>query len=96
MNIRTLPLLLAVFLTSGPSLAATRTITLEVQNMTCPVCPLTVRKALEHVAGVQQVSVDYGRKTATVQFDDSSATVERLTEANQAAGFPSAAKGDGQ
>lgn len=95
MNIRMLPLLLAFYLTSGPGLAATRTLTLDVQNMTCPVCPLTVRKALEQVPGVQQVSVDYGRKTATVQFDDAITTTERLTAATQAIGFPSLAKEDG-
>lgn len=95
MNTRKLSLLLALYLASVPSIAATRTVTLEVRNMTCPVCPLTVQKALKQVSGVEQVSIDYASKTVTVQFDDASATVDRLTEATKAAGFPSAARRDG-
>ena len=33
-------------------LAASRTVTLDIQNMTCAVCPIMVKKALEHVSGV--------------------------------------------
>jgi len=29
--------------------AATQTVTLAVKNMTCPVCPITVKKALNRV-----------------------------------------------
>jgi mercuric ion binding protein len=29
-----------------------QTVTLDVQNMTCAVCPITVKKALERVPGV--------------------------------------------
>jgi mercuric ion binding protein len=96
MNIRLLPPLLALVLASGPGSAAPRTITLDVQNMTCPVCPLTVRKALEQVSGVQQVTFDYESKTATVQFDDATATPGRLTEATAAAGYPSTVRSEGK
>ncbi len=89
MNTHPIPLLLTLVLVSGPGIAAPRTVTLDVQNMTCPVCPLTVRKALEQVSGVQRVTVDYGSKTATVQFDDATATEDRLAEATKAAGYPS-------
>jgi periplasmic mercuric ion binding protein len=85
---------LAFAVTSGAALAASRTVALEVQNMTCAVCPITVKKALEHVPGVQQVSVDYTSKTATVQFDDTKAKVNTLTEATKAAGYPSAIQED--
>jgi mercuric ion binding protein len=81
---------------SGAALAASKTITLEVQNMTCAVCPLTVRKALEHVAGVQQVTVDYASKTATVEFDEATTTPEQLTEATKNAGYPSSVKAEKQ
>ena len=77
---------------SGSALAASRTVTLDVQNMTCAVCPITVKKALEHVAGVQQVSVDFASKTATVQFDDTKATADKLTEATKTAGYPASIK----
>lgn len=75
--------------------AAPRTVTLDVRNMTCPVCPLTVKKALERVPGVRHVTVDYASKAATVQFDDATATADALTTAIQAAGYPSTVKKDG-
>jgi mercuric ion binding protein len=87
---------LAFAVTSGSALAASRTITLDVQNMTCAVCPITVKKALEHVPGVQQASVDYASKTATAQFDDTATTADKLTEATKAAGYPSIVKEDGK
>jgi mercuric ion binding protein len=87
-------LFLAIAVTSGSALATSRTITLDVQNMTCAVCPITVKKALEQVSGVQKVKVDYASKTATVQFDDSIVTVDKLTESTQSAGFPSIVKGN--
>jgi mercuric ion binding protein len=85
---------LAFAMTSGAALAASRTVTLDVQNMTCAVCPITVKKALERVSGVQQVTVDYASKTATVEFDDAAATTDQLTEATKNAGYPSSVKVD--
>jgi len=82
--------LLPLSLVAGAVQAAPRIATLEVRNMTCPVCPITVKKALESVAGVQRVSIDYERKTATVHFDDAATSADRLTEAAKAAGYPSA------
>ena len=92
MKTKILLLFLAFAVISGSTLAASRTVTLDVQNMTCAVCPITVKKALEHVSGVQQVSVDYASKTATVQFDDTAATADKLTEATKEAGYPSSIK----
>lgn len=49
------------------SLAAPlQTTVLDVQNMTCGLCPVTVKKALEKLAGVSQAQVDFAKKTATV------------------------------
>ncbi|MEQ1546087.1 mercury resistance system periplasmic binding protein MerP [Methyloglobulus sp.] len=92
MKTKILPLFLALAFMSGSALAAPRTVTLDVQNMTCAVCPITVKKALEHVSGVQQVTVDYASKTAIVEFDDMVATVDKLTEATQNAGYPTSIK----
>ncbi len=82
-------LLLAFLALSGPALAASQTVTLNVQNMTCAVCPITVKKSLERVSGVQQVKVDYASKTVTVQFDDTVATSDQFTKATKDAGYPS-------
>lgn len=84
-----LSLVLMLIIPSDPALAATRTVTLAVQNMTCAVCPITVKKALEQVSGVQKVDIDYEGKTATVEFDDAAVTAEQLSEATKRVGYPS-------
>lgn len=84
---------LSLCLAAGAACAAPGTVTLDVRNMTCPVCPITVRKALERVSGVHKVTVDFDHKTATVEFDDATATTEKLTEAAKTAGYPSSVRG---
>ena len=65
------------------------TVTLDVKNMTCTTCPITVRKSLEKVSGVSAVKVDYDKKTATVTYDPDKAKLDALTHATTNAGFPS-------
>ncbi|MDG9921759.1 cation transporter [Pseudomonas juntendi] len=40
--------------------APPKTVTLNVQNMTCGLCPITVKKSLEKVSGVSDVQVNLG------------------------------------
>lgn len=70
--------------------AAPKTAVLDVQNMTCGLCPLTVRKSLERVPGVSQAHIDFGQKTATVTFDPDKTSAAALVKATTDAGFPSA------
>jgi mercuric reductase len=46
-----------------------QTVMLDMQNMTCAMCSITIRKALEGVDGVQSAKVDFDSKTANVTFD---------------------------
>ena len=69
-----------------------QTVILDVQNMTCGVCPITVRKALQKVPGVSEAKVDLEGKTATVRFDAAKADVAALVKATTEAGFPSTAR----
>lgn len=72
------------------TLAATpKTVTLDVTNMTCALCPITVKKSLEKVSGVSAVKVDFDKKTATVTYDSDKAQLEALTNATTNAGYPS-------
>ena len=81
--------LFALLVLAGSALAAEpRTITLRVEHMTCAACPVTVRKALSHVAGVTQSTVDMKAHTATVTFDPGKTTPEALAMAVSEAGFP--------
>jgi len=78
---------LAVLAAAGAE--ETRTVTLAVSNMSCALCPITVRKALEKTRGVQQATVDFASKTATVRFDPKATNEEALVRATTNAGFPS-------
>lgn len=86
-----------VLLGSSTVLAAERTITLAVENMTCATCPPTVKKALSAVPGVSKVEVSLEKQNAVVTFDDARTTIEALTKASTNAGYPAklaaAAKG---
>jgi len=55
---------------SAPAWAATKTVTLSVPGMTCAACPITVKKALTKVDGVQKAEVSYEKREAVVTFDD--------------------------
>lgn len=70
--------------------APPKTVTLDVQNMTCELCPITVKKSLEKVPGVGAVKIDFAKKTATVTYDPDKAQPEALTVATTNAGYPSA------
>lgn len=81
---------LAVLLATSSAFAGgPRTATLDVTKMDCAVCPITVRKALEKVPGVESAKVDLKTHRAVVSFDPSKATPELLTKATADAGFPS-------
>ncbi|HEV2417001.1 MAG TPA: cation transporter [Terriglobia bacterium] len=69
--------------------AAPQTTVLDVQNMTCSMCSVTIRKALEKVPGVLDAKVDYDHKTATVKYDGDKANPSALVKATTNAGFPS-------
>jgi mercuric ion binding protein len=81
--------LLGVVAAGLASSAPPQTATLAVENMTCGICPIVVKKALERVPGVTSTSVDFDKKTATVTFDPDKATSAKLTQATTEAGFPS-------
>ena len=50
--------------------SATRTYRLRVEGMTCgQSCPIEVKAALESLAGVRSVSVDYPTQSATIVVD---------------------------
>lgn len=85
-------IVLGVACCSVPVWAATKSVTLSVPGMTCAACPITVKKALDKVQGVQKVEVSYEKKEAVVTFDDAKAKVEALLEATKNAGYPSSLK----
>jgi mercuric ion binding protein len=83
---------LALAVVAVPVWAATRTVTLSVPGMTCAACPITVRHALSHVAGVEKAEVRFEQREAIVTFDDGKTNVHALTKAIADAGYPSSVK----
>lgn len=84
--------LTAILLSTMALAAPPRTVTLQVQNMTCGTCPIVVRKSLERTPGVRSATVDFETKTVVVTFDPDQVKPVALTQATTDAGFPSTLK----
>lgn len=65
-----------------------QTVTLNIENVTCAMCTVTIKKALQKVEGVQNVTVDYDAKTAVVTFDNHKTNSAALIKATTDAGYP--------
>jgi len=68
-----------------------RTVTFQVDNMTCSLCPYTVKKALRQVDGVEEVVAKYeghGEGWAKVTFDPDKTDVNTLISTTTNAGYP--------
>ena len=63
-------------------------VTLDMQNMTCALCKITIKKALQGVEGVQKVNVDFDSKTAEVVFDPQKTNTDALIKATTNVGYP--------
>ena len=79
----------AALVLAAPAWASPRTVTLNVSGMTCPACPVTVKKALEKVPGVSKIEVRYEKKQMLVTFDDAKTDTNALVKATTDAGYPS-------
>ncbi|HET6377655.1 MAG TPA: cation transporter [Methylocella sp.] len=81
--------ILALGALATPAIAGETTVKLAVRNWYCAGCPHVIRRSLEAVPGVINVSLSDRRKIASVTFDDTKTSVETLTGATAAAGYPS-------
>lgn len=84
----------ALLFLSGVISAAEQSVILSVPGMNCPVCPITVKKSLQQVAGVKSVNVIYESKTAEISFDDKLTDIKSLLKATENVGYPSYLKAD--
>ena len=84
---------LALFAAAMSAFAAEpQTAQLEVSGMTCSLCPLTVRKALERVPGVLDAKADLATHSAQARYDPDKVSAEALAKAVSDAGFPARIK----
>lgn len=87
--------LLALLGTGMVHAAPPKDVVLDVSNMTCPACSITIEKALDRVAGVAQTRVDTKAGTVTVSFDPARTTVPIVAHAISDAGFPAKPRSNG-
>lgn len=83
-----------VFAQSATTAAATLSqVTFDVPDMTCGLCPVTVKAAMSGVEGVQSVEVDFDSRSAMVIFDPALTNAATIAEASAQAGYPANVKG---
>ena len=80
------------FAQSATAAATLTQISFDVPDMTCALCPLTVKTAMRGVDGVQSVEVDFDSRSATVVFDPALTDAAAIAEASAQAGYPANVK----
>lgn len=76
-------------LLAGHAWAAPNSITLRVPGMTCPACPITIKKTLLKQPGITAVNVMYAKKELVVKFDDGKISPAAIMKSTASVGFPS-------
>jgi mercuric ion binding protein len=78
---------------TAQSVATEQTVTFTVDNMTCALCPVTVKAAMAGVEGVRSVEIDFEARTATVIFDPAATSADAVAAASANAGYPARVTG---
>lgn len=73
---------------SKSNLISTESVMLNVPGMTCSICPITVRKALQALRGVKEVTTNINNQTATVRFDPKQTTIQQILTTTKNSGYP--------
>jgi len=89
-----LPVATPMALAQSATAAATMTeVSFDVPDMTCALCPVTVKAAMSGVDGVQSVEIDFDARSATVIFDPALTDAAAIAQASAMAGYPANVKG---
>lgn len=86
---RILAVLFCAGLLPAAAWAAQKSVTLDVPGMTCPTCPITIKKTLLKQPGVTGVTVHYRKKELVVAFDDAKTNAAAIIKSTASIGFPS-------
>ena len=69
----------------SPTIAKTETASFNIEGMTCAMgCAKTIENKLANLDGVQKATVNFDKKTATIQYDATVQTPEKLVETVEA------------
>ncbi|MEW6211091.1 MAG: cation transporter [Acidobacteriota bacterium] len=80
-------LALAISFSAAPVFAASRTVAIEVEGMTCGGCAYSIEKALKGTQGVEDAKVNYEKGEAWIKYDDEKVTLAKLREVINSTGF---------
>ena len=67
-------------------------VTLDVPDMNCALCPVTVSEALKRVPGVIYVRAELSTRSAEVSYDPAKVGTAQLERAVTEAGYPAKAR----
>lgn len=62
------------------------TVCFDVQGMTCPLCPFTIKTAIEKLSGIKKVTTSLEKKNAVVDFDAKKTNVIEIKKSIDGAG----------
>jgi len=62
-------------------------VVLKVKGMTCTMCAMHVRKALENLNGVDRANVDFKKNRAMIVYDETTVSLEEMRKAVHEAGY---------
>ncbi len=88
-----LPALTHTSFAQSTTQAAQGETTFYVANMTCALCPVTVKAAMSGVEGVKSVEIDFPARTAHVAFDPVQTNAAAIAQASEQAGYPATVQG---
>jgi len=77
---------------ASPSWGASTTATITVTGWSCGSCAAGTRIALKKLDGVEDVKTDFGRKEATVVYDDARVSPARMIQAIEKLGYRAAVR----
>lgn len=70
---------------SNTPVGKVETASFNIEGMTCAMgCAKTIESKLSHMDGIQKASVDFDKKSATVEYDSAKQSPEKITEAVEA------------
>jgi mercuric ion binding protein len=72
---------------SSKEVQKSKTITIELNSMQCDMCVETVTDAINSVEGVEKVSVDLDKKSASVTYDTDLTNKEAIEKAITSVGY---------
>lgn len=67
--------------------ASEKTIEIDIEGMTCPLCTMTIKKNLKKQPGVQKAKVRLNTHTATVTYETEQIEAAHLLKAIEEAGY---------